>query len=162
MEIHLQTNSENPSLTLLGIKRFDDDSGFRALLVVLSGKFTGEYEFYFEPGPLKSFIKALEKMDSSLSGTARLQPLYEPQFIEFECASGGHVIVRGELPEHSELQQKLIFEFHTDQTVLKPFISALQAVQTLCPAQPLVQPNPATPGRLTSSVRHPKMQDISE
>ena len=130
MDLVLQTNTDNPSLALLGAKRFSDGSGYAAVLYVSSGAYSVKYHLFFEEHPLKEFIASLSEMQRTLSGVARLKPMWEPQFIEFKATSLGHLLVRGSLPEHSQYQQSLVFEFPTDQTCLAPFISALKSLQS--------------------------------
>jgi hypothetical protein len=83
--------------------------------------------FYFEPYPLGRFLDDLVAMDRSLTGSAKLKPLYEDPFIELTLTHRGRVVVRGEVFEHSEHSQHLKFEFETDQTVLKSLIDAVRA-----------------------------------
>ncbi len=123
----MKIKSEDHSnyLELLNIKRFDDNSGYISLLNILSKPFSAQIDFYFEEFALKQFYDQLLAIDLTLSGEAILKPMWEPQFIKFEIDSRGHVTIKGEL--YSGLQ-KLTFEFKTDQTYLKPFISDLSKV----------------------------------
>ena len=133
MDVILQTNTENPRLALLEVKRFRDDSGYSSTLSVLSGGYSATYRFSFEEYSLSEFIASLSKIQELLTGVARLKPMWEPQYIELEASTLGHILVRGELPEHSARRQKLVFEFVTDQTCLMPLISALKSMQALTP-----------------------------
>lgn len=130
MDLVLQTNTDNPSLALLGAERFSDGSGYAATLSVSSGAYSVKYPFFFEEHPLNEFIASLSEMQRTLSGVARLKPMWEPQFIEFRATTLGHVLVRGELPGHSQHHQSLVFAFETDQTCLAPFIGALKSLQS--------------------------------
>ena len=134
MIVTLPTNQENPALSLSAIERYSDGSGYASLLSVRSGNYSAEYKFYFEDQSLEAFVTQLEGMDSLLTGTARLQPLYEPQYIQLACDNSGRVLVSGDLPEHDAHGQRLTFAFQTDQTVLKPLISSLRAVLALAKA----------------------------
>jgi hypothetical protein len=125
VDIVLQTNSENASLAFRAIERFDDGSGYSATLVVRSGWISAEYHFVFESHALARFIRELEQIDGTLAGVARLKPAYEDQFVEFRGDGNGHVSVTGELIEQVP-QQRVEFEFATDQTCLRPLIVAFQ------------------------------------
>lgn len=126
MDITLRTNKTNPKLEIRDIYRFRDGSGFKSLLIVNSGGFDAERPFYFEEPILANFIEALEGMDRSLKGSAKLKPLFEDDYVELEMTAGGHVIVRGELFEHAPESQHLKFEFVTDQTCLSPLIAEMK------------------------------------
>ena len=125
MDIVLQTNTDNPSLAFRDLERFDDDSGYGTTLVIHSGWISVEYKFVFETLPLQMFLKNLEQIDRTLIGTARLKPTYEEQFVEFEGNGRGHILVHGELADHSG-GQRVRFGFGADQTCLRPFIVAFQ------------------------------------
>ncbi len=127
MDIVLRTNSEDPFLALRNVQRFSDSSGFGAFLVVRSRGFAAERSFYVEPGPVVTFVEAVEHMDRSLTGTALLKPLYEGDLIELSLDSAGRVMVRGEIYEYSACPQQLRFQFETDQTCLAPLAADVRA-----------------------------------
>jgi hypothetical protein len=126
MDIVLRTNQADPSLKLRSVTRFEDGSGYRAILEVRSRGFDVRTPFYFEAEPLAQFIDQLGAMDRSLSGSAKLKPVFEDHFIELTITPRGRIVVRGEVFEYSEHSQHLRFEFETDQTVLKPLIDELK------------------------------------
>jgi hypothetical protein len=126
MDIQLRTNQPDPSLRLRDVTRFEDGSGYRAVLEVRSRGFEVRTPFYFEPQPLAQFLDELLAADRTLSGSAKLKPLFEDHFIELTLTPRGRVVVRGEVFEYSEHAQHLGFEFETDQTVLKPLIDQLR------------------------------------
>lgn len=128
MDIILQTNTDNPSMAFREITRFGDDSGYSARVILRSNWISADYVFFFENRPLIKFLDGLEKIDRTLSGLARLKPEYEPQFIEFEGMELGHIFVRGELMEHGQHSQRIFFEFQTDQTCLRPFITEFRKI----------------------------------
>ena len=133
MDIELVTNQPEETLRLNGIERYSDGSGFRAVLEVRSRGFEVSAPFYFEPHPLGRFLDDLIAMDRSLTGSAKLKPLYEDPFFELTVTRRGSIVVRGEVFEHSEHSQHLKFEFETDQTVLKPLIDAVRACLVMPP-----------------------------
>jgi hypothetical protein len=105
--------------------RFDDGSGYSTNLVLRSAWISADYNFIFEPAPLKQFVADLEQMDRTLTGVARLKPMWEEQFLEFRC-DRGRVFVCGDLVEHGGVMQRVEFQFQTDQTCLSPLINALR------------------------------------
>ena len=131
MDIALSSNSPIAALELREIQRYADGSGFATLLVVRSGGFAAALPFYFEPPCLTEFVHALKGMDRSLSGSATLKPMWEPQFVTMELDHRGHVRVFGELVESKEHEQRLQFSFETDQTCLRQFAADLEACQSL-------------------------------
>ncbi len=131
MDIVLQTNLENPALRFEAIERYSDGSGYGCDLSLQSGWIDAKYRFIFETAPLVDFIAGLEALDRDLTGTAKLKPLWEDEFIEFEGTALGQIEVRGLLVEYSERPQRVEFAFMTDQTCLKPLIIGLKRAQTL-------------------------------
>jgi hypothetical protein len=124
VDINLQTNRENPSLAFRALERFDNGSGYCTRLAVRSGWIYAEYDFFFEAHALARFLKDLEQIDHTLTGVARLKPAYEAQFVEFRGDGKGHVLIKGELMEHGQMEQRVEFAFETDQTCLRPLIAA--------------------------------------
>ncbi len=120
--IVLHTNTSNPALEFRAIDVDTDGSGVGLYLVVQSGGFRAERPFYVEQWSLKQFITQLNRLDQTLEGMATLKPMYEDDWIQFEVTKLGHVIVSGELFEHSNESQSLRFAFTTDQTCLRPLV----------------------------------------
>ena len=79
MDIVLETKAENPSLALRVLKSFDDGSGYSTVLVIGFGSISADYDCFFEAHRLTEFVQALEKVDRTLVGSARLKPAYEDQ-----------------------------------------------------------------------------------
>ena len=96
MNILLPTNDDN-RLGFHGVQRYSDNSGFCANLIVRCYGFSGEMLFCVEPHPFVAFVEALEAMDRSLTGRARLKPVYEEPYVELELDRLGRVLVTGEL-----------------------------------------------------------------
>ena len=126
MDVILQTNTDNPFLALRAVERFQDGSGYSGQIVVRSDWIAVNYKFYFEEQALKTFIVGLEQLDRTLAGQARLKPMWEEQFLEFDGVRSGRVMVTGDLIEHSDWPQRVQFAFGTDQTCLRPFILSLK------------------------------------
>ena len=127
MDVLLQTNDDAKYLALLNVERFADGSGFCVQLSVRSDAFAGSIQFCFEPSPLEHFVADLERMDRTLTGSARLKPLYEESKVTFEMLRTGGVAVSGDLVQYGGHTHRLQFGFNTDQTCLAPLIRDLHA-----------------------------------
>lgn len=130
MDIVLLTNDEN-YLGFHQVQRYSDLSGFGAFLGVRTHGFRADLLFMVEPEAFVAFIEALEEMDRSLAGKARLKAVYEDPYIELEVDPTGEVRVSGDLVDHGPPRQRLEFEFVTDQTVLGPFARDLRSCLSL-------------------------------
>ena len=130
MDIVLPTHSDN-YLGFRDVQRYADHSGFCAHLVVRAHGFRAELRFCVEPEPFIAFIEALELMDRTLSGEARLKPIFEDPFIQLSVGHTGRVTVSGNLVAHGPLTQRLQFAFETDQTALSPFARDLRSCITM-------------------------------
>jgi hypothetical protein len=127
-QIELRTNRDDTVLRLLNVEKFNDETGYRCDLVVRSGGFACERQFYFDGESFTDAIAALRRMIDGSSGEATIKFRYEDDFLRFEMNRLGHVFVSGELYEHSERSQSLKFAFRTDQTVLAPLVQEFVAV----------------------------------
>ena len=128
MDIALATGITNEALELRDCRRLDDRD-YSCMLLVRSGPFSAEIAFYFEAHALKSFLAALEALNKSLKGRARLKLEHEDPYIELEGDGQGHIKVRGKLLQTGAEFQTLEFEFTSDQTCLPPFVEALKGLQ---------------------------------
>jgi len=113
------------ALELQDLHLLKGGTDYQCRLVVRSDGFQLERLFWFEPFCLRSFLNALNQIDSTLTGTARLQPLHEDDYIQFQATQHGHIVVSGEVRADP---QYLRFEFETDQTCVRPFVTALRKV----------------------------------
>ena len=126
VDVILQTNSSVPYLGLLGIRRFADGSGFSCQLVVRCHGFVGSMSFWPEEEVVRAFVVAVNEMNRTLAGTARLRPMHEDGFVELEVSHTGAVLVRGELLTIGDSgTTRLEFAFRTDQTCLGPLAADL-------------------------------------
>jgi hypothetical protein len=132
-QIELMTHSQHKVLLMSDVEKFCDGSGYSCWLTVRSGQFSCERPFCFDDSHLPDAVKHLKQMDSGIPGEATIKGKWEDDFIRFVSNDMGHVEVSGELFEHSELSQSLIFASRTDQTVLRTLIRDLEL---LLQAQP--------------------------
>jgi hypothetical protein len=128
MNVTLQTHDPSLLLELRDLHLLGDGNDYQCSLVIRSGGFQLEKLFWFEPSCLRTFLQGLAELDSALVGIAKLQPLYESDYIQLEGTRGGHIVVSGELFGTGEIPQNLRFGFQTDQTCLRPLINDLRRV----------------------------------
>ena len=122
MDVALAANTDNPTLQFRNVSRFSDGSGYGVELLVRSRGFSAGLPFYFEVGSMRESIANLDQMDKTLKGKAVLTPVFEDDFIEFEIdESTGHVEVRGEMFEHSEMPQSFTFDSKQIKPVWLPW-----------------------------------------
>lgn len=131
MDIIFPTDSEETKLELRNCNRFEDGSGYRTDLIILSGGFSLEIEFFFEEPSLGQFIKNLAEIELSLAGEAVLKPMWEDDYIKCEMLDLGHLLVCGEFTQHSPHSQQLRFAFDSDQAALSPFLLHLRKLANL-------------------------------
>jgi hypothetical protein len=128
MDITLQTNSDD-TLEMRGIELLEDNSAYQMRLVVSSNGFAGNISLFIEPQQYNEFIDELDTMNTTLSGSATMKPLWEDDYIKIECNTKGQLTVSCELFEHSDLDKYLKLSFMTDQTCLTPFIKDLKSIK---------------------------------
>jgi hypothetical protein len=119
MDIELQTNTEDPKLVFLNIEKYEDQSGFGAIIYVVSNGFSAKVFSAFEQWPMSEFISQLQACNKSLFGSATLKSQWDNWFITFTVKNSGQVVVNGMLYQS---EQELKFEFTTDQTCLNSLI----------------------------------------
>lgn len=124
MNIKLITNdSSHLSLNDFQFRETEGDCD----LEVRVRRFSVSNKFYFDLFYLKKFISQLIEMDKTLKGEAILREEYGDEYISLKCSKEGHLIVSGYMIERAQYPpQEFKFNFETDQTVLKPFISDLK------------------------------------
>ena len=128
MNILFPSNTSGEYIELVDLNRFDDKSGYGAVLRVQSRNFNAEIPFYFERACFEEFCQAVLALEKTHVGKAVLKPFYDPEFISIEMQKNGHLLVSGELFEHSEIPQHLKFQFVSDQSQLKRLIEDLANV----------------------------------
>lgn len=126
--IELQTYDAAKLVRLSQVEKFGDGSGYRCDLSVTSGGFSCHRPFYFDDVAVGEAVPALWSMASTLSGKCIIKGQWEEDYLALEVNDAGHVLVSGEIFEHSEFGQRLEFAFRTDQTVLLPFAKELQSL----------------------------------
>ena len=128
-QIELQTHDRAKVVRLVSVEKFEDGSGYRCDLHVRSGGFACERPFYFDDVALADAVESIQRMMSGAAGHAVIKGQWETDFLRIESNEMGHVVVSGEITEHSEYQQGLVFSFRTDQTVLGPLHDELRRLQ---------------------------------
>ena len=129
MDIVLATNTENPSFALRDVAVFADGGGIRCILDVQSGWVFAPYRFFVEALPCRTFLVALRELKENPHSDAVLKPEHEDQYVRFIGNGRGGITVVGELIEHGPHNQRLQFEFETDQTCLPSLIKGFEALR---------------------------------
>ena len=124
--IKLQTNDETQALRFDDIEKYRDGHGYTCTLIVRSRWLSFERRFFFDDRFLPGFIEGMEAMDRGQPGQVSLKGTWETDELNLEMCRKGHVIISGQVTEHSELGQELRFALRTDQTVLGPLIRDLK------------------------------------
>ena len=128
-KIELQTHDRAKVIQLVSVQKFTDGSGYRCDLHVCSGGFSCDRPFYFDDVALADALGSIQRMMSGMAGHAIIKGEWETDFLRLESNEMGHVVVSGEITEHSEYQQCLVFSFRTDQTILGPLNDELRRLQ---------------------------------
>lgn len=127
--LELATHDPTKVVRLSRIEKFRDGSGYCCDLRIASGAFACERRFFFDDVALSAAVPQLRMMAAGTSRSCVIKGRWEDDFLRLESNAMGHVLVSGELYEHSEFDQKLRFAFRTDQTVLLPLAKGLQMLQ---------------------------------
>ena len=129
-DVKLKTNDENLKLNLLNIRKVTDNS-YQSVIEVHSRGFTCKYRFYLSESYLVKAIDNLKIMRRSFMGEAVLSEDYGLSEVTIKINELGQITVSGIITETSGFDQKLEFDFSTDQTVLQPLIDDLEQVRIL-------------------------------
>ena len=124
MDIVLRIAEPGHELALVDVYPEDSHPSFRSRIVLRVEAFRADYRFWVERYCVVAFLDAVRAMDGTLQGEARLQPLFESDFVHLRLTKRGGVVVTGELGEADS--NHLRFKFETDQTCLRPLVADLQ------------------------------------
>ena len=123
MNIILHTNAQDPALELMSVQA-EIGEFFSCVLSLRSAPFRADERFLFDADSLERAITALQNMNETLRGSARLDMPYEDAHIAFAGDGLGHVNVSGIVL--GGIAQRLEWEFTTDQTCLSPLVRDLR------------------------------------
>ena len=103
------------------------DEGYKCQLILISGPFTANLEFWFDISSAKEVIKCLENIYGKPRTEARLSFRLEEPYIQFKGDGLGHVMVSG-LLTYGPPFHRLEFIFQSDQTLVPPFVDSLKSL----------------------------------
>ena len=86
-------------------------------------------QHFFTTGELYKFKEELKPCYQSISGTATLENTECELELSVSFDKKGIVTVSGEFQERPDVNNRLLFEFKTDQTCILPVIKELEAIQ---------------------------------
>jgi hypothetical protein len=119
-----EEESEYVSVTIL---RANNDGWFSGMVELAVGSFRSCYSADFNSWAFSNFLKQLENMHKSVSGSAVFTS-YEGQLeLVLECNPQGHIRLQGEAMDFAGTGNKLTFCLGLDQTYVPKIISSLQA-----------------------------------
>ncbi len=93
--------------------------------------YTVDSYHYFTTGELFLFKEALKTCYKSISGSATLENTERELELSISFDKTGKVQVSGEFQERPDINNRLIFEFRSDQTCIFQVIKDLEAVQKI-------------------------------
>jgi hypothetical protein len=117
--IELQTNSRTEKLSFA--TRYLVQINFTFDLSVVSNRFAGTSHFCVRKDEIESLCNDLEKMQSTLSGSSKLNDNHSDGFVEFIIFKNGGLQVHGQVGGSHE-EHFVKFEFQTDQTCIPRFV----------------------------------------
>jgi len=118
---------DEAELVRVSILREEGDGWFSAQVSIAVGAFRGSYPASFDSSAFSNFLRELEAMSRTVSGTARFTS-YEAQLeLELACDATGHIQLRGEAMDEAGTGNTLVFWLEMDQTYLPALIGSLQA-----------------------------------
>lgn len=95
-------------------------------LWVKSGMFSGLAPCEYDVKNLRRLVDELEELYDFRRSHATLEDICYGSVVDFEMEKSGHLYLTGILYGEA-MQHKLKFSFGADQTVLRPFITALKS-----------------------------------
>ncbi len=91
--------------------------------------FKVDSQHYFTTGELYMFKEKLKLCYQNISGTATLDNTERELELSVSFNKKGTITVSGEFQERPDVNNRLLFEFKTDQTCILPVIKELEAIQ---------------------------------
>ncbi len=122
-----ELKTHDPSKSLIFSLKYLVQLHFTFKLSVKSGVFSGESSFCISKEELKKSLKKLEESYSQLSGEVKLQDYDSDAFLSFLFEKDGRIIVSGQVGGTFS-DHNLKFTFSTDQTVIPPFLTDIEAL----------------------------------
>jgi hypothetical protein len=98
------------------------------ILEIQSGGFYVKSKLYTSTGELFEFFQKLKICNEKLNGSCKFITYEKDLEFVAEYDNLGHVIIKGEYSERSEFNNKLIFEFFTDQTFINVTLKELEII----------------------------------
>ena len=96
-------------------------------IAVVSEPFRGVCECEYDRKKFAEFASQIHELYESHLFKVELREICYGSHVSFELDRTGHITISGELFGHASIQS-MTFEFHADQTSLKPFADSLKQV----------------------------------
>lgn len=122
-------SSPDEYLRLYAFERFEDGSGYKASIDIVSSCFScvGK-ECYFDD--LQQFYADSMQAYQQQTGRVLLKDMHEKDHFKFDFTHFGHVLLSGVLYSPSNTTQHLSFFFETDQSYVLMFLKQMKEVLT--------------------------------
>ena len=105
--------------------------GARGILDIKAGNYSVVSQHSFTTGELYDFYTQLNKCYEDLSGTCILRNVERELNLVLEFKKTGSVIIHGDFQETVNYENKLYFEFDSDQSCISLLIKQLLNIQKL-------------------------------
>ena|SRR5690606_5688528 len=100
----------------------------KAKIEIKSGNFKVNSSFYTSTGEIYLFYKSLKESNTFLSGQIFYKNYEENTLITLTYDNMGHIVIDGTFSEENQFNNKLDFEFNTDQSYIKYTINELENI----------------------------------
>jgi hypothetical protein len=129
LDIAMSTNTPTATIELRQAQALAEGHHLAAFLLVRSGAFAAALPFVFLHDELVSFAEALDVLDATRSGVAKLHGRENEDIIRFESAHVRELRISGDLHETLE-SQRLTFSYVAKWEGLTSFIGGLRELRT--------------------------------
>jgi hypothetical protein len=100
----------------------------KAKIKITSGNFKVNSSFYTSTGEIYLFYKSLKESNTFLSGQIFYKNYEENTLITLTYDNMGHVAIEGTFSEENQFNNKIDFEFNTDQSYIKYTLNELENI----------------------------------
>lgn len=118
---------EDAEYVRVRILRDNGDGWFSADVGIVAGGFRAAYPANFNSWAFHDFVAQLEEMHRAVAGCAVFTSCEAQLELVAECATTGHIRLRGEAMDRGGTGNELRFSLELDQTYLPAVINTLRA-----------------------------------
>lgn len=100
----------------------------RATLIIKSSNFHVKATLWTSTGEIYEFLQSIKQCNNELKGEASYKSYEGNIELKAKYDNLGHVNIKGQFSEQNELDNKLKFEFNTDQTFISLTVKELELI----------------------------------